>query len=116
MEQNLENLTELLTEHRRGGKRGPYPSVVWPAIAGLRKEHTVEEISRATGINSIHIYRKTGRRRRAQFREIKIAPPPTSVALKSVAIELRRGDGAEMRLRLEAKREELSTIVSEFLR
>ena len=114
METNLENLAALVTEHRRGKKRGQYPSVVWSAIAELRKHHTAEEISQATGIHQTHIYRKMSHKRRPAFREIRLSPPP--VATKSIALELRRGDGAELRLRIDVDREELSTLFSEFLR
>jgi len=114
METNLENLKALVAEHRRGKKRGQYPAVVWASIAELRKRHTAEEISQATGIHQTHIYRKMSRGRRPMFREVTIsAPPPVT---KSVALELRRGDGAELRLRIEVNREELSALFSEFLR
>lgn len=114
METNLENLTALVTEHRGGKKRGRYPAVVWASIAELKKRHTPEEISQATGIHQTHIYRKMSRGRRPVFREVKLSPPPMTT--KSIALELRRGDGAELRLRIDVNREELSTLFSEFLR
>lgn len=114
METNLENLAALVTEHRRGKKRGQYPAVVWSAIGELRKQHTAEEISRVTGIHQTHIYRKMRQKRRAVFREVKFSAP--AIATKSIALELRRGDGAELRLRIDVNREELSTLFSEFLR
>lgn len=117
MENNLENLSAVVSEHRQGKKRGQYPSLIWASITELRKQHTVEEISKATGINAIHIYRKTSRRRRVQFREVKLVPPPsTQPVSRPVVIELRREDGAELRLRTEVRRDELSTIFAEFLR
>lgn len=114
METNLENLKALVTEHRRGKKRGQYPAVVWASIAELRKRHSAEEISLATGIHRAHICRKISQGRRPMFREVTLFTPPT--VSKSVALEFRRGDGAELRLRMEVSREELSTLFSEFLR
>ena len=114
METNLENLSALVTGHRQTKRRGRYPAAVWGAIAALRKDHTVEEISQATGIHQTHIYRKMSGVRRPVFREVTLCPPPP--VTKSVALEFRRGDGAELRLRIEVNREELSTLFSEFLR
>lgn len=114
METNLENLKALVVAHRRERKRGQYPAVVWASVAELRKQHTAEEISRATGIHSTHIYRKLSRKRQGVFQEIKLAPPPT--ISKTVSVDLRRSDGTELRLRIEATREELSSLFAEFLR
>ena len=76
METNLENLSALGTEHRLGKKRGRYPEAVWTAISSLRKTHTVEEISRTSGIDQTQIYRQSSGKRRSLFREVKISPPP----------------------------------------
>ena len=114
METNLENLKVLVTEHRQGKKRGQYPGEVWALIAELRKRHTVDEISQAAGIAQSHIYRKMSRGGRPAFREVTFSPPETTTKL--VAMEFRRGDGAELRLRIEVNRAELSTLFAEFLR
>jgi len=114
METNLEDLKTLVVAHRRERKRGQYPASVWTSVAELRKQHTAEEISRATGIHSTHIYRKLSRRRRGVFHEIKLSPP--QAASKTVSVDLRRRDGAELRLQIEATREELSALFAEFLR
>ena len=114
METNLENLKALVVAHRGERKRGRYPASVWASVAELRKQHTAEEISRATGIHSTHIYRKLSRRGREVFHEIKLSPPPAT--LKTVSVDLRRRDGAELRVQIEATREELSAIFAEFLR
>ena len=114
METNLENLKALVVAHRRERKRGQYPASVWASVAELRKQHTAEEISHATGIHSTHIYRKLNRRRRGVFHEIKLSP--LQAASKTVSVDLRRRDGAELRVQIEATREELSAIFAEFLR
>lgn len=114
MDQSLGNLTAMVTEHRRGKKRGQYPAVVWSTIGELRKHHTAEEISRATGIHQADICRKLRQGQRPVFREIKLSPPV--VATKSITVELRRGDGAELRVRMDIDHEELSALFSEFLR
>lgn len=114
METNLENLTALVAEHRQGKKRGRYPEVVWTAISSLRKTHTVEEISKSSGIAETQIYRRISGRRRSLFREVKLSPP--TPATKPIIIELRRSDGAELKLRIEAGRDELSGLVTSFLR
>lgn len=115
MEANLENLATVVTEYRRGRSRGPYPETVWAMVSKLREKHTVEEIAEASGINATHVSRRTSRRRRGVFREVKVVSPQP-VAVKTVAVEVRRVDGAELRLRLEVNREELSHLFSEFLR
>lgn len=114
MESNLENLKALVVAHRREKKRGQYPTAVWASVAELRREHSVEEISRATGISSTHIYRKLSRKVRGVFREVALSAP-VAVA-KMISVDLRRSDGAELRLRIEATREELSSLFAEFLR
>lgn len=118
METNLENLIALVSDHRREKRRGQYPTTVWESVSALRKQHTVGEISRATGIHTTLIYRRTSTRLpkkdKALFREVKLVPPPT--LSKSVAVELRRADGAELRFRIEATRQELSGLFAEFLR
>jgi hypothetical protein len=114
MQTNLQNLTALVAEHRREKKRGQYPTVVWDSVSALRKEHTVDEIARATGIAITQIYRKTGRKRRAIFQEVKLVAP--RAATKSVVVEVRRVDGVEVRFRIEATAQELSGIFTEFLR
>ena len=122
METDLENLSSLVAEHRRVHGRGQYPATVWDGVSVLRKQHTVEEISKAIGINAITIYRKTSRRRRRPlFREVKLSPPPmplqrVPLSAKPVVVEMRRGDGTALRIRIEASSQELSGLVSEFLR
>lgn len=119
METNLENLKTLVTEHRSGAKVSKkYPEKVWALVAELRKRHTIDEISRATGIGATHICHMTGpkKKRKPVFREVKLVASPPPAITKLLALELRRGDGAELRLRLEASREELSNLFSEFLR
>lgn len=113
METNLDNLTTLVTEHRREKKRGKYPAEVWALIAELRKRHSVEEISRSTGIAASCIFRKTSEKRREVFREVKLVSPPLT---KAVSVEVRRNDGAELRVCIEASRQEVSTLFAEFLR
>ncbi|GEM_PF-4840974 len=113
MDTNLENLSALVAEHRRDKKRGKFPPAVWESVIALRKSHTVGEIARTSGLDATQIYRCTGERRRSFFREVKVIAPPSTV--KPVVMELRRSDGAELRLRLEANREELSAIFVSFL-
>jgi hypothetical protein len=115
MATNLENLTALVSEHRRENGRGQYPVTVWESVSALRKQHTVEEISLATGIHATLIYKQTSTKRpKAMFREVKLVPPAT--VLKPVVVELRRGDGAELRFKIEASTQELSGFFLEFLR
>ena len=114
MQTNLENLTALVAEHRREKKRGPYSNVVWDSVGALRKQHTVDEIAKATGITTAQIYRKTSQKRRAIFQEVKLVAP--RAATKSVAVEVRRADGVELRFRIEATAQELSGLFTEFLR
>ena len=116
METNLENLSSLVAAHRQGKKRGQYPTAVWESVSALRKTHTVEEIARASGIHVTQIYKKTSGKsgkRRPLFREVRLAAP--TVTAKPVVVELRRSDGAELRLRCDANREELSGLFSSFL-
>jgi len=114
METDLENLSALVAEHRQSKKRGRYPATVWESIARLRKDHAVPEIARTSGINATEIYRRTSTRRHSLFREVKITPQPATS--KPVVMELRRADGAELRFRCDASREELSEIFASFLR
>ena len=114
METNLENLSALVAEHRQSKKRGRYPTTVWESIARLRKDHAVPEIARTSGINASEIYRRTSAKRGSLFREVRITPPLS--ASKPVVMELRRADGAELRFRCDASREELSEIFTSFLR
>jgi hypothetical protein len=118
METNLENLKALVTEHRQGKRRGQYPAKIWESALELRKQHTVEEISRSTGLHRTLIYKRTSKneskRTKAVFREVQIALAPNLA--KSVAVELRRVDGAELRVRIEATSSELSSLFMEFLR
>jgi len=118
METNLENLRTLVSNHRRENGRAQYPATVWESISALRKERTVEEISRVTGIDATLIYKRTGTRRpkntKPLFREVKLVPTP--ILSKSVAVEMRRVDGAELRFRIEATPQELSNLFAEFLR
>jgi hypothetical protein len=114
METNLQNLTALVADHRREKKRGQYPTAVWHSVSVLRKQHTVDEIAKATGITPTQIYRRTSPKRGTRFQEITLVSPPALA--KSVAVELRRADGAELRLRIEATSQELSGLFLEFLR
>jgi hypothetical protein len=119
METNLENLAALVSTHRRENKRRQYPATVWEAISVLRKDHTVNEISVATGINVTQIYKQTGKcRAKPLFREVKLVSPAAVVAtavIKPIVVELRRGDGAELRLKMELSQRELSNLFAEFL-
>jgi transposase-like protein len=119
METNLENLASLVSEHRRENNRSRYPATVWEKILVLRKDHTVAELSRATGINVTQIYKQTGKRRsKPLFREVKLVAPAavvTAAVVKAIVVELRRGDGAELRLKIELSARELSNLFAEFL-
>lgn len=113
METDLENLSVLVAEHRRNKKRGKFPIAIWESVIAVRKSHTVGEIARTSGLDATQIYRCTGESRRSLFREVKVIPPTLTV--KPVVMELRRSDGAELRLRCDANREELSAIFVSFL-
>jgi transposase-like protein len=124
MDTNLVKLTAQVSEHKRGKRRVQYPATVWDSISSLRSQHTVAEISQATGINSTTIYRRTlrpaakaAKAAKTLFREVQLAPPsPPPKSTKLVTVELRRCDGAELRLRIEATSEELGGLFGEFLR
>ena len=112
---SLENLANLVADHRRVKKRGKYPSSVWDSVSALRARHSVEEIAKATGITRAQIYRQI-KSKRARFQEVKLIAPPAPISAKAVGVELRRSDGAELRFRVEASAQELSTLLVEFLR
>lgn len=46
MDKNLEKLTALISQHRKSKKGAQYPATIWESVSGLRKQHTVVEISR----------------------------------------------------------------------
>jgi hypothetical protein len=115
METNLESIAAVVSEHRQGKKPARYPKAVWDAIGQLRKVHSVSEISKATGLGTTWIYRKTeGRRKKASFQEVKLpALPPTRIP---VSFEVRRGDGSELRFRCDLSGQELFGFVSQVLK
>jgi hypothetical protein len=115
METSLENLKALVTAHRQQHKKKQYPETVWTLVTELRKRHTAKEISQATGLHETQIYKVRRASQRGVFREVKVVTPPLAT-VKQVSVELRRSDGAELRLRLEISGEELSNFVSGFLR
>lgn len=115
-ESNLENLANIVVRHRHQFGRASFPDEVWKKINILRRKHTVAEISTATGLAKSFIYTKSAQKK-GRFLEIATESSALSAEKREAAVvEVKRPDGAELRLRLNCSRTEAAALISGFLR
>jgi len=96
----IESVSSMIALWReQGGRR--LSSSLWQQISVLKRDHSITELSRATGISSQYLHKRLGKRR-GGFVEVKMAVPQAGEVASSFQpgmMEIKRPDGTEIRVR-----------------
>jgi len=113
---NLENVAASVAEIRNRSGATRFPDEIWKKIRILRRNHTIEEIAKATGIAKSHICVK-GRAVRGNFYEVKPLPAIAVNEKKETAVvEIKRPDGSELKLKFDCSLMEIEKLITDFFR